>query len=221
MRGSVESQYEWVNMQNMTLNVKMDAHVDEWLHVRQKFGYKHQQQRDGYATVNTCPPAFGYSMAAGTAEGQGTPLATEGMGSKKPSRGLFVAFQTLLGIGGVSRQQKSCQWPKPVLMNAGEKKGLLYQKHYDLLPRTADFQVLSIGQFLILATPAEVSTVAGQRIIEHVQQTVKRKTGQNVVAVLSPLANSYSGYVVTHEEYSAQRYEGGSTMYGPFTWVAH
>ena len=39
--------------------------------------------------------------------------------------------------------------------------------------------------------------------------------GQNAYVVVSGPANSYSHYVATREEYSMQRYEGGSTLYGP------
>ena len=35
------------------------------------------------------------------------------------------------------------------------------------------------------------------------------------------MANGYSGYVTTPEEYSAQRYEGASTLYGPHTLGAY
>lgn len=39
--------------------------------------------------------------------------------------------------------------------------------------------------------------------------------------VISGLSNQYSHYVTTREEYGAQRYEGASTMFGPFTLAAY
>lgn len=34
-------------------------------------------------------------------------------------------------------------------------------------------------------------------------------------------ANTYSHYIATKEEYSVQRYEGASTIYGPCTCIGH
>ncbi|MEE7589078.1 neutral/alkaline non-lysosomal ceramidase C-terminal domain-containing protein, partial [Klebsiella pneumoniae] len=34
-------------------------------------------------------------------------------------------------------------------------------------------------------------------------------------------ANAYASYVTTREEYAAQEYEGGSTLYGPWTQAAY
>jgi len=38
--------------------------------------------------------------------------------------------------------------------------------------------------------------------------------------VISALANTYIDYVTTPEEYNVQRYEGASTIYGPYTLPA-
>lgn len=39
--------------------------------------------------------------------------------------------------------------------------------------------------------------------------------------VIAGLANSYAHYVTTFEEYQQQRYEGGSTLFGPHTLAAY
>ena len=39
--------------------------------------------------------------------------------------------------------------------------------------------------------------------------------------VIAGLSNTYADYIVTPEEYSVQRYEGGSTIYGPYTLPAY
>jgi neutral ceramidase len=39
--------------------------------------------------------------------------------------------------------------------------------------------------------------------------------GDNAYVVVAGPANTYSHYVTTREEYGVQRYEGGSTLYGP------
>ena len=39
--------------------------------------------------------------------------------------------------------------------------------------------------------------------------------------VIAGLSNTYADYIVTPEEYSVQRYEGASTIYGPYTLPAY
>ena len=39
--------------------------------------------------------------------------------------------------------------------------------------------------------------------------------------VIAGLANTYSSYVATFEEYGVQRYEGASTIFGPHTLDAY
>ncbi len=53
----------------------------------------------------------------------------------------------------------------------------------------------------------------------HVQ--VAGAWGADVHVVLAGLTNTYSSYVTTFEEYSAQRYEGASTIFGPHTLDAY
>ncbi|KAG8717357.1 hypothetical protein FRC08_007643, partial [Ceratobasidium sp. 394] len=45
--------------------------------------------------------------------------------------------------------------------------------------------------------------------------------GNDAYVVLAGPANTYSHYVTTREEYGTQRYEGASTIYGPFTLEAY
>jgi neutral ceramidase len=39
--------------------------------------------------------------------------------------------------------------------------------------------------------------------------------------LIAGLSNTYSHYITTREEYAIQRYEGASTIYGPFTLEAY
>ena len=43
----------------------------------------------------------------------------------------------------------------------------------------------------------------------------------DVHVVIAGLTNTYSSYVTTIEEYSIQRYEGASTIFGPHTLDAY
>ena len=43
--------------------------------------------------------------------------------------------------------------------------------------------------------------------------------GDDAYVVIAGPANTYGHYVATKEEYSVQRYEGASTIFGQCTWM--
>ena len=43
----------------------------------------------------------------------------------------------------------------------------------------------------------------------------------DIDVVIAGLSNTYTDYITTPEEYSVQRYEGASTIYGPHTLPAY
>ncbi|KAG8680803.1 hypothetical protein FRC08_016049 [Ceratobasidium sp. 394] len=65
--------------------------------------------------------------------------------------------------------------------------------------------------------------MAGRRMREAVRAKLISSgvIGGNAYVVLAGPANTYAHYVTTREEYSIQRYEGASTIYGPFTLEAY
>jgi neutral ceramidase len=79
------------------------------------------------------------------------------------------------------------------------------------------FQALRIDDTLLLALPWEVTTQAGVRI----RAAAAAASGVRYVVVVG-MANEYGGYLTTPEEYTAQRYEGQMTWWGPeqADWVA-
>jgi len=83
------------------------------------------------------------------------------------------------------------------------------------LPSYAQVMVLRLGNRLIGAVPGEVTTTAGRRMREQMLASA-REAGQPVsAALILGHANGYMEYIATAEEYTAQYYEGGSTIYGP------
>ena len=105
-----------------------------------------------------------------------------------------------------------CQYPKPILLATGEMK-----LPYPWQPSIVDVQILRIGNILNIALPGEFTTMSGRRVIEAVQSVA----GNNYQVVMSGLANTYSSYIVTPEEYPVQRYEAASCLYGPNTLPAY
>jgi neutral ceramidase len=71
---------------------------------------------------------------------------------------------------------------------------------------------------MIVSIPGEMTADMGRRIRDAVVDAA-RGSGVNG-AVISGLANEYVDYFTTPEEYDAQHYEGGATVYGRASSVA-
>ena len=155
-----------------------------------------------------CPhPELGTAVAAGAEDGP-----TRVRGWK-----LFGIFPIGLEEGGsaAKKHPKGCQQKKRVLMGALHIQRRVIGEHG--LPEVAQLSVLRLGDLLLAALPAEVTTVAGAAIKRAVQDSARaNRLPADSVAVIG-LANGYIQYVTTDSEYAAQDYEGGSTLYGPRT----
>jgi neutral ceramidase len=159
---------------------------------------------------------MGYSFAAGTTDGPGEFNFEQGTNSSNP----FWNFVSDI-LQKPSPQQIKCQAPKPILLDTGEiKEGKAWHTYWQ--PSVVDISLLQIGQFVIIATPGEFTTMAGRRLRNAVQQTLIANGFPNdTTVVIAGLSNTYSSYITTFEEYQIQRYEGGSTIYGPYTLDAY
>ena len=82
-------------------------------------------------------------------------------------------------------------------------------------PRVLPVQVVRVGEAAIVGLPFELTVETGRRIAEAVAAGTRGHGVEQVV--VSSVANEYSGYCTTPEEYGEQRYEGGHTLYGPRT----
>lgn len=114
-------------------------------------------------------------------------------------------------------------WPRRWFTNGchGEKQwvlSLLQPLFFpaDAFPHRATLQVLRINEVALVLLPWEITWEAGQRIGKRVEVALNEQQAASRVVVASH-ANGYFGYAVTPEEYSAQYYEGGHTLYGPGT----
>ncbi|QRV98228.1 hypothetical protein RhiJN_26247 [Ceratobasidium sp. AG-Ba] len=193
VQGAVRSLHTYVNMSNYTFPLANGT------------------------TVHTCPPAMGYGFAGGTTDGPGAFDFTQGQtadGTQNPFWEVVKNFVTT----PPSEEQKRCQYPKPILFNTG------YTKFpYAWSPDIVDIQMMRVGQLVILVVPGEFTTMAGRRIRESVRAKLISSgvIGNDAYVVIAGPANTYSHYVTTREEYGIQRYEGASTIYGPFTLEAY
>jgi neutral ceramidase len=94
---------------------------------------------------------------------------------------------------------------------------------YHWTPDIVDIQLLRVGQFIIIVSPSEATTMSGRRWKAAVKSAALELslTSAEPTVVLGAPANSYAHYVATEEEYGIQRYEGASTLYGPNTLNAY
>ena len=168
--------------------------------------------------VRTCPAALGYSFAAGTSDGPGAFDFKQAQPGDPNANPLWAVVSDLLHAPNDT--QKECQGVKPILLDVGETT-----QPYDWAPNIVDIQLLRVGQFFIIVSPGEATTMSGRRWREAVQSSAADMfddlNGTDPVVVLGAPANSYTHYIATPEEYSVQRYEGASTLYGPYTLDAY
>ncbi|KAJ7458594.1 Neutral/alkaline nonlysosomal ceramidase [Mycena latifolia] len=166
--------------------------------------------------VRTCPAAMGYSFAGGTTDGPGAFDFVQG--DNKTSQNPFWEIVKVFITPAPPPEQIACQYPKPILLNTGYA-----HEPYEWSPSTVDVQILKAGNFVMLIIPGELTTMAGRRIREAVRAELISSgiLGEDAVVVVAGPANTYAHYITTREEYNVQRYEGASTLYGPYTLEAY
>jgi neutral ceramidase len=164
----------------------------------------------GAGVQTTCPSAYGYSFAGGSTEdGGGHFLFREGMTEQNFLLDYLIRFLT--GAPEWTQAVKDCQSPKPILFETGSGNP----------PQQSQIRAISLvrlGQLVILAVPAEVTTMAGRRLRNTVMEQLGDWARHIVIAGYS---NGYAGYVTTPEEYLLQQYEGGHTLHGRWTLPAY
>ncbi|WPG98801.1 Hypothetical protein R9X50_00159700 [Acrodontium crateriforme] len=168
--------------------------------------------------ARTCPGALGYGFAAGTTDGPGAFDFKQGQGSDPHANPLWVIVSDALHVADDT--QKACQAPKPILLDTGETS-----TPYAWSPNIVDIQQLRVGQFFIIVSPGEATTMSGRRWREAVHSkapSILSDLGSSEpIVVLGGPANTYTHYIATPEEYGIQRYEGASTLFGPNTVNAY
>ena len=174
--------------------------------------------------VHTCPAALGYSFAAGTTDGPGAFDFKQNNTGSPNANPVWSVVRNFLREP--SEEQKVCHGLKPILLDVGE-----ISRPYLWTPNIVDIQILRVGQLLIIVSPGEATTMAGRRWKEALAASASevifssenepKDPSSDPIVVLGGPANSYTHYIATEEEYSIQRYEGASTLYGSHTLNAY
>ncbi|MEV6069999.1 neutral/alkaline ceramidase [Nocardia sp. NPDC052001] len=168
---------------------------------------------DGRWTPNgqprhTAPACAGVSLIAGSVEdGPGLPGVPIPEGVRNP----FVD-----ALGGVNQPipdwLADAQAPKAIVAPLGIMPPVPW------VPSVVPIQLVRIGDLYLACGGAEFTITSGLRIRRVVAEALGVSLDQ---VLMQGYANCYHEYVATPEEYDAQQYEGGSTLYGRYTLPAY
>ena len=107
------------------------------------------------------------------------------------------------GVDTADYDRTDCQAPKRQLFAGG-------------FPEQIPLTLLRLDDTAISFVPGELTIMTGEQINQEVRGIGSRfKLWGD--ALVAGIANGYIQYVATYEEYQMQRYEGASTLYGPWT----
>ena len=173
--------------------------------------------------LKTCPPSLGYGFAGGTTDGPGDAPFYQACPANSNCPSSMVGIELLKDILQdvlcsirPTKANDDCHFPKPVLLPTGFMD-VPFKWHPDIV----DVQLFRIGSFVIAGVPGEFTTMSGRRLREALQATLASVGIQHPQVVIAGLSNLYTHYIATPEEYTAQRYEAASTIYGPQTLPAY
>ena len=85
---------------------------------------------------------------------------------------------------------------QPILFNSG---GIDLPAPWT--PHILPLQVFRVGQLVIIGVPGEFTTMSGRRLRDTVQKVMSKHGMTNGIPVIAGLANAYSHYIATQEEY--------------------
>ena len=194
-------------------------------------GYEVASQYTGEGDKNVCEGTLGWSFVAGASWDGPTNMDGISEGMTQDNEGSYwnendtlignvLAGYPLLGlldafsnITAGSDEHHECQYPKPTFVNADLNDS--FHLYSDTLP----FQIFQIGKLALVGVPGEMTTMSGRRLRADLETILAAKGVEQVV--MAGLANAYSSYITTNEEFDQQYYEGGHTVYGPDTLAAY
>jgi neutral ceramidase len=151
------------------------------------------------STHRTSGPAGGAAAIAGTDEGKGFAGFRQGVNP------VFDAVSRQI-VYRFSARQRDAQSPKGMVL-----PGKTLNRLAPFVQHRVPVQLFRIGPLYLIGIPGEVTITAGLRMRRAVAAVVGAELHNVLVAGYS---NAYIHYVTTPEEYDAQRYEGGSTLFG-------
>jgi neutral ceramidase len=153
---------------------------------------------DGRSHTTSGPAGGSASFAGAWADGPAFPGFREG-------KNAWADWPSKIGYA-ISSKLKDSQAPKGIMLPGG-----IVNRFLPVVAQRVPVQLLRIGSLYLIGIPGEVTITAGLRL----RRTVAAVVGADLKDVLvAGYSNGYIHYVTTPEEYQAQQYEGGSTLFG-------
>ncbi len=153
---------------------------------------------------HTCDASLGQSFAAGSVEdgGGGLDVFGEGVGANPFFGALAEATYK------ISPELKECQAPKDNLLAVGA---------VDAVQEKLPVQIMRFGDYYILGLPGEMTGAVG---VQYRKDMAELFGVDESHIIVQGYTNAYAHYVTTPEEYDAQQYEGGATIFGRYSMGA-
>ena len=142
--------------------------------------------------IQLAPPRIGWAKTAGAAENT-TPLIH-----------LVPPFRA-----GLGRRPRGPHGQKRIIGNLDAAHSRLVAPD-DRFPSVLPVQVLRFGEAAVIGLPFEVTVEAGRRVSAAAAEALGAGD-----CWVSSLVGDHCDYLTTPEEYTAQYYEGASTLFGP------
>ena len=211
LEGEIHWQHEYINFSKQTVPEHLTGLSD---------------------SITTCSAAAGYAFAAGTRDGRPSPWNMLFKDEEKSPRFPWTTISSWLT--GLTPEVSTCHMPKVSLLGLGAAHNFRYMNvalntvfggsmppeiiNHSWTPEVLPVSLVQIGDLGLLGVPAELTIVAGHRL----KQTVQAEAGERFQElIVAGYANDYSMYITTPEEYQEQLYEGGATLFGPWTLPAY
>jgi neutral ceramidase len=168
-----------------------------------------------FATLSLRDSARALGICSEPALGLSTLVGADDAHTRIQGWRLFGLFDVGLKQGSPNPDVPGCQAHKRQLFDAafGGLPNRLFISGQ--LPSYAQVTVLRLGDRVIGAVPGEVTTTAGRRMRARMLASAREAGLPVSAALILGHSNGYIEYITTAEEYTAQYYEGGSTLYGP------
>jgi neutral ceramidase len=153
---------------------------------------------DGRSHTTSGPAGGSASFAGAWADGPAFPGFREG-------RNAWADWPSKIAYA-VSSRLRDSQAPKGIVLPGG-----IINRFLPVVAQRVPVQLLRLGSLYLIGIPGEVTITAGLRLRRTVADIVGAELRDVLVAGYS---NGYIHYITTPEEYEAQQYEGGSTLFG-------
>lgn len=224
LTGPVDFRHSFINFNHVALNPHYIGN------------FKKPYDTDADSNATTCTAIIGGGFLAGDEEGAPVAFAAEGDirhaitmidGEISIDEYSFneINDATLSGLlGGIwplaeqvlgEEIYDPCHKEKVNILPVGNVDNFwIPNRDVPFVPVEIPLQIFRIGDFGVMGTPFEMTTMTGRRIQAATSASLA-SAGITKVA-LAGMVNSYGQYLATREEYAEQHFEGAFTIYGPW-----